>query len=65
MADALALGGDEGRRRLRKARSSCQTSVEAGIPELTCTEFIGVRSERREVKHLSTCRKRKQKRFPQ
>ena len=31
---------------------------------VSCTEFIGVRSEPRELKHLSTWRKRNQMRFP-
>jgi hypothetical protein len=35
------------------------------IPELAYAEFIGVRSERGELKHLSTPRKRKQKRLRQ
>ena len=43
MGDVLVLGGFEGRERLRKARSSCQMSVDPGIPELTHTEYIGVR----------------------
>jgi len=48
----LAPGGDEGRGRLRKARWSCQTSVDTGIPEQACTESIGARSEPGELKHL-------------
>ena len=35
------------------------------VYRVSCTEFIGVRSKRRELKHLSTCRKRNQLRFPQ
>ena len=65
MGDVLASGGDEGRGRLRKARGSCQTSVDPGIPELACTESIGVCGERGELKHLSNRRKRKKNRFPQ
>ena len=32
---------------------------------VSCTEFIGVRGERGELKHLSTRRKRNQPRFPE
>jgi len=35
------------------------------IYQVSCTEYIGVRGKRRELKHLSTCRKRNQLRFPQ
>ena len=63
--DVLAPKGDEGRGRLRKARGSCQTSVDPGIPELLQSEFIGLQSERGELKHLSTHRKRKQERLPE
>ena len=35
-----------------------------GYTPLSCTEYIGVGSERRELKHLSTYRKRNQTRFP-
>ena len=31
---------------------------------VSCTEYIGVRGERGELKHLSTLRKRNQPRFP-
>ena len=65
MGDVLALEGFEGRGRLRKARGNCQTSVDPGIPELTDTEFIGIRGERGELKHLINRRKRKKNRFPQ
>ena len=34
------------------------------IYQVSCTEYIGVRSERGELKHLSTRRKRNQLRFP-
>jgi len=64
VGDVLAPEGDEGRGRLRKARGSCQTSVDPGIPELPYAEYIGIRSERGELKHLSTHRKRKQERLP-
>jgi hypothetical protein len=65
MGDVLASEGLEGRGRLRKARGSCQTSVDPEIPELTRTEFIGARRQRGELKHLSNRRKRKKTRFPQ
>ena len=65
VGDVLAPEGDEGRGRLRKAQGSCQTSVDPGVPELTCTESIGVRCEPGELKHLSTRRKRKKPRLRQ
>ena len=65
MGDVLASGGVEGRGRLRKARGSCQTSVDPEIPELTGTESIGACGERGELKHLSNRRKGKKNRFPQ
>ena len=34
------------------------------IYAVSCTEYIGVRGERGELKHLSTLRKRNQPRFP-
>jgi hypothetical protein len=61
----LASGGVEGRGRLRKARGSCQTSVDPGIPELAYVESIDVCGERGELKHLSNRRKRKKPRFPE
>jgi hypothetical protein len=65
MGDVLALGGFEGRGRLRKAWGNCQTSDDPEIPEQTHAEFIGMRSERGELKHLINRRKRKKNRFPQ
>lgn len=65
MGDVLASEGDEGRGRLRKARGNCQASDDPGIPELTHTEFIGVRGQRGKLKHLSNRWKRKKNRFPQ
>ena len=35
------------------------------IYRVSCSEYIAVRGERRELKHLSTCRKRNQTRFPE
>ena len=64
MGDVLALGGVEGRGRLRYARGSCQTNVDPGIPELVCAKYIGAYSERGQLKHLSSRRKRKKNRFP-
>ena len=63
MGDVLALGGFEGRGRLRKARGSCQTSVDPEIPELAYAEFIGMRGPRGELKHLSNHWKKKKNRF--
>ncbi len=60
MGDVLASGGVEGRGRLRKARWSCQTSVDPGIPELIYAESIGVYGERGELKHLSSRRQKKE-----
>ena len=58
------LRGDEGRGRLRKASGSCQTRIDPKISEwgnllrnktvVSVSEYIGYRSERREVKHLSS-----------
>ncbi len=56
----MAPEGDEGRGRLRKARGSCQTSVDPGIPELAYAESIGICGQPGELKHLSTRRKGKQ-----
>ena len=72
MVDALAVRGDEGRSSLRKASGSWQTSFDPKMSEwgnpnelahLSFTEYIGERSERGELKHLSTRRKRNQPRF--
>ena len=65
MGDVLASEGLEGRGRLRKARGSCQTSVDPGIPELMYAEYIGVHRKRGKLKHLSNRRSRKKTRFPQ
>ena len=59
MGDVLASEGFEGRGRLRKARGSCQTSVDPEVPELACAEYIGACGKRGELKHLSNRRKRK------
>ena len=55
-----------------KPRGAVKQALIRGFPNgethpiyrVSCTEYIGVRSERRELKHLSTCRKRNQPRFP-
>ena len=65
MGDVLALEGDEGRGRLRKARGSRQTGVDPGIPELPSGEYIAGRGQRGELKHLSTHRKGKKNRLPE
>ena len=68
--DALALRADERRDKLRKASGSRKQAVirrylngETRHEEVmsSCTEFIGVRREPGELKHLSSRRKRKQK----
>ncbi len=72
MADALAVRGDEGRGSLRKASGSRQTDFDPEMSEwenpplleVLHTEYIGMWSEPRELKHLSTWRKRNQPRFP-
>ena len=68
--DALGHAGEEGRRRPRKSTVSCQTSVDPYVSEwgnpievmfyyLNMSEVV-FRSRRRELKHLSTSRKRNQ-----
>ena len=61
----MALEGEEGRGRLRKAWGSRQTGVDPGIPESVHNESIVVYGERGELKHLSTHRKRKKTRLPE
>ena len=71
--DALAVRGDERRDSLRKASGRWQCTFDPEISEwgnppalrrVFNTEYIGVKGERGEVKHLSTLRKRNQLRFP-
>ena len=62
MVDALAEGTDEGRLRLRYASGSRQQGFDPRISEWEPTDRHGVGTGfaggcRREVKHLSTCRK--------
>ena len=64
MADALALGGEEGRDKLRKAVVSGKYTLIRGYPngatrcDSTAPHAKRV-GERGELKHLSTPRKRK------
>ena len=65
MADALALGGDEGRDKLRKSAGRRKWPLIRGCPNGTTRHLEGVTSasgggQRGELKHLSTRRKRKQ-----
>ena len=72
-ADALALGADERRDKLRKAAGRSKYPLirgclngetrQEGLLSL-CTEYIGAQREPGELKHLSTRRKRKKHRFP-
>ena len=71
MVDALAITGDEGRSSLREAAGSEQTRIDPQISEWGNpaersfnAESIGDKSERGELKHLSSYRKRNQPRFP-
>ncbi len=72
MADALALGGDEGRDKLRKAvgrskypESHGYLNGETHMERLhvSISESIGYGGEPGELKHLSSRRKRKKHRF--
>lgn len=67
------FGGGKKRGSLRKASGSRQTDFDPEMSEwgnpaiirwLPYTEYIGVRGEPGELKHLSTLRKRNQPRFP-
>ena len=68
--DALASESEEGRGKLRKAPGICKQEMIRRYPNggtHTVEDCIPSerRSERRELKHLSTCRKRKKHRFPE
>ena len=72
--DAWALRAEEGRDKLRKAagrskypmiRRYPNVETQWSKPPLTYNEYIVIRGERGELKHLSTPRKRKKHRFPQ
>ena len=71
--DALALRAEERRDKLRKAAGRSKYPLIRGClngetrqskPLSLCAESIGVQGEPRELKHLSTRRKRKKTRFP-
>ena len=70
--NALALGADEGRDKLRKATGSRKWALIRGYPNgetrqsntlSAITESIGYGGEPPELKHLSRARKRNQPRF--
>ena len=42
----------------------CPNGETHPVYRVSCTEYIGVRGKRGELKHLSTLRKRNQQRFP-
>ena len=70
LVDALACTGDEGRGTLRKAAGSCEQALIRGCPngetrlfESSYTEYIDMRSEPGELKHLSSQRKGNQPRL--
>ena len=71
--DALALRADERRDKLRKAsgrskypliRRSLNGETYLSAPQVTYGEYIAIRREPGELKHLSSRRKRKKHRFP-
>ena len=69
MGDALALGGDEGRGKLRKAPGICKQDLIRGFPN-GATYLAGGQMHRKvgkpsELKHLSRRRRRKRIRFPE
>ena len=75
-AQGECLGSKRRRKTWQPAKSPGElaTSIDPRISEWgnpvgeslsSCTEYIGVGGERRELKHLSTCRKRNQPRFPE
>ena len=70
--DALALRADERRDNLRKAsgrskypliRRSLNGETYLSVPQVTYGEYIAIRREPGELKHLSSRRKRKKHRF--
>ena len=72
--DALALRADERRDKLRKAsgrskypliRRSLNGETYLSAPQVTYGEYIAIRREPGELKHLSSRRKRKKHRFPE
>jgi hypothetical protein len=69
MVDALALRDDEGRGKLRKATGNCKRVLIRRCPNgetQHCEAMLPFRGRKpRELKHLSTWRKRKQLVIPQ
>ena len=72
MVDALALRADERRDKLRKAsgrskypliRRFLNGETYLSAPQVTYGEYIAIRREPGELKHLSSRRKRKKHRF--
>eukprot|EP00825_Cyclidium_porcatum_P045351 TRINITY_DN687_c0_g1_i5.p2 TRINITY_DN687_c0_g1~~TRINITY_DN687_c0_g1_i5.p2 ORF type:complete len:117 (-),score=8.07 TRINITY_DN687_c0_g1_i5:64-414(-) len=64
--DAQALGGDEGRDKLRQAWGRCKQPLIPGFPNgatrhSEAMSFRNAESKRGELKHLITHRRRKQK----
>ena len=57
-----AMKGVEG---CEKPGEAVKQAFDPGIPELPCVEYIGVRGQRGELKHLSNRRKGKQMRLPE
>ena len=69
MEDAWASIGEEGRGKLRKVTGICKQELIREYPNggTRHVEDMTLRkkSQRRELKHLSICRKRKKYRFPE
>ena len=72
LVDALAHRADEGRRKPAKVPGELQSNSDPGVSEWgnpcvaerrLLSESIGQEGESREVKHLSTSKRRKHKRF--
>ena len=62
-------GGEEGRGKLRKGAGICKQDLIRTYPNGATRQTEGLspgnaRGERRELKHLSTCRKRKKESIP-
>ena len=61
-----AVGSEMPRGAVKQALiRGCPNGETHSIYRVSCIEYIDVRGKRRELKHLSTCRKRNQLRFPQ
>jgi hypothetical protein len=72
LVDALAHRADEGRRKPAIVPGELQSNIDPGVSEWgnpshaggrLLSEYIGQEGESREVKHLSTSKNRKHKRF--